>query len=301
MTSPYQNCTLCPRLCGADREKTHGRCGAPAGPRVAAALLHRWEEPCISGRRGAGTVFFSYCGLGCVFCQNAAISRGGAGVSVSEERLAEVFSLLEGAGAETLDLVTPTHYAPSVFAALRRRRPSVPVVWNTGGYELEERMEELCRYIDVYLPDLKFCSSALSEEMCGAPDYFERALSALLAVTKRLGPPRFSERGILTRGVLVRHLVLPEHKEDSVALLRRLAKETDVKNLRLSLMRQYTPMPDPSLARHRGLSRRLTGLEYGRVAAVAEELGYIGWFQEKGAVGREFIPSFDGTVLGKPL
>ena len=300
MASPYQNCTLCPRLCGADREKTHGRCGAPAEPRVAAAFLHRWEEPCVSGERGAGTVFFSYCGLGCVFCQNAAISRRGEGVLISEKRLSEVFSLLEKAGAETLDLVTPTHYASSVFAALRRCRPSIPVVWNTGGYERAERMEELCRYIDVYLPDLKFFSSELSDELCGAPDYFERALSALLAVLERLGPPRFSERGILTRGVLVRHLVLPERKEDSIALLRRLAKETDVKKLRLSLMRQYTPMPDPALAR-RGLGRRLTGLEYERGASVAEELGYVGWFQEKGSVGEAYIPAFDGKVLGKPL
>lgn len=299
MKQEYQNCRLCPRLCGADRTAGFGRCGGGAVARVAAASLHQWEEPCLSGKNGAGAVFFSGCPLGCLFCQNREISLDRKGTELSDDRLAEVFRRLEDAGAETLDLVTPTHYAPSVFAALALAQPKIPVVWNTGGYELAERIPELCRHIDVYLPDIKYYDSALAEAMCHAPDYFGRALSSLVSAVERIGPCEFDERGILRRGVILRHLVLPGHRADSMALLAAVRREVDIAKLRLSLMSQYTPLFAELLPKE--LRRRVTGFEYGSVLRCAEELGYTGWSQDRHSASAEYLPAFDLTVLGEPL
>lgn len=267
--------------------------------RVAAASLHLWEEPCLSGKNGAGAVFFSGCPLGCVFCQNREISFGRAGVELTDGRLAEVFRRLEEAGAETLDLVTPTHFAPSIFSALALARPKIPVAWNTGGYELAERIPELCRRIDIYLPDLKYFDPALAEEICGAPDYFSRALAALVAAVDRLGPCQFDERGILRRGVILRHLILPGHRADSMAILTAVRREVDPSKLRLSLMSQYTPFSPERLPRE--LRRPLTGFEYESVLQYAGELGFTGWSQDRRSASAEYLPAFDLTVLGEPL
>lgn len=299
MQNEYLSCRLCPRLCGGDRTQRAGRCGGGASTLVAAASLHKWEEPCLSGENGAGTVFFSGCPLGCVFCQNREISIDKKGVEVDEKRLAEMFCALENAGAECLDLVTATHFAPSVFKALDIAGVKIPVVWNTGGYELPERIPELCRHIDVYLPDIKYYSSELSAELCGAPDYFENAVQSLASAVDILGECRFDERGIMRRGVIMRHLVLPGCREDSINVLREVAKEIDISKIRLSLMSQFTPMFTEHLPKK--LKRRLTSFEYGAVQREADALGYNGWCQARSSAKEEYLPSFDMTVLGKPI
>ncbi len=299
MQDQYLNCRLCPRLCGADRTQRAGRCGSGAGARVAAASLHKWEEPCLSGERGAGAVFFSGCSLGCVFCQNREISVDNKGVFVTDGELADIFSRLEEAGAECLDLVTATHFAPSVFAALDIAKPRIPVVWNTGGYELASRMDELCDRIDVYMPDMKYFSSELASEMAQAPDYFDRALESLAIAVERLGECVFDGRGIMRRGVIMRHLILPGCRADSIAVLNAVKKEIDISKIRLSLMSQFTPMFPEHLPKR--MNRALTGFEYGAVQKAAEELGYTGWSQERSSAKKEYLPSFDLTVLGRPI
>lgn len=299
MQNEYLSCRLCPRLCGGDRTQKAGRCGGGAKTLVAAASLHKWEEPCLSGERGAGTVFFSGCSLGCVFCQNREISIEGKGEEVDEKRLAEIFQSLEAAGAECLDLVTATHFAPSVFEAIDIARVKIPVVWNTGGYELAKRIPELCRHIDVYLPDIKYFSPELSHELSGARDYFENAIASLCAAVDALGECEFDERGIMRRGVIMRHLVLPGCRQDSVAVLRTVAKEVDVSKIRLSLMSQFTPMFPERLPKK--LQRRITSFEYGEVQREADALGYNGWCQARSSAKEEYLPSFDLTVLGTPI
>ncbi|MBQ2733533.1 MAG: radical SAM protein [Clostridia bacterium] len=299
MQNEYLSCSLCPRLCGGDRTQKAGRCGGGARALVAAASLHKWEEPCLSGERGAGTVFFSGCSLGCVFCQNREISIDKKGEEVSDERLAQIFRSLEEAGAECLDLVTATHFAPSVFRALDIAGVGIPVVWNTGGYELSERIPELCRHIDVYLPDIKYFSPELSYELSGAKDYFENAVASLSAAVELIGECEFDNRGIMRRGVIVRHLVLPGCRADSVDILRAVKKEVDISKIRLSLMSQFTPMFPEHLPKK--LQRRLTSFEYGAVAREAEALGYNGWCQERSSAKEEYLPSFDLKVLGKPI
>ncbi len=299
MQNEYLSCRLCPRLCGGDRTQKAGRCGGGAQTLVAAASLHKWEEPCLSGERGAGTVFFSGCSLGCVFCQNREISIDKKGESVDEKRLAEIFCSLEEAGAECLDLVTATHFAPSVFAALDIAGVKIPVVWNTGGYELPTRVPELCRHIDVYLPDIKYFNSELSAELCGTPDYFENAIASLCVALDVIGECEFDERGIIRRGVIMRHLVLPGCREDSIAVLRAVKKEVDISKIRLSLMSQFTPMFPEYLPKK--LRRRLTSFEYSEVQREADALGYNGWCQARSSAKEEYLPSFDLTVLGSPI
>jgi len=299
MQKEYLSCRLCPRLCGADRTQRAGRCGGGARTLVAAASLHKWEEPCLAGERGAGAVFFSGCSLGCVFCQNREISIEKKGEEVTVSELADIFCRLEEAGAECLDLVTATHFAPSVFAALDIARPKIPVVWNTGGYECPDRIPELCRHIDVYMPDIKYFSSDLSSELSGAEDYFENAMASLSAAVDALGECVFDERGIMRRGVILRHLVLPSCREDSAEILRAVKKEIDVSKIRISLMSQFTPMFPDKLPKK--LQRRLTSFEYGYVCRVAEELGYSGWVQERSSANKDYLPDFDLTVLGTPI
>ena len=299
MQKEYLSCRLCPRLCGADRTQRAGRCGGGARALVAAASLHKWEEPCLAGERGAGAVFFSGCSLGCVFCQNREISIEKKGEEVTVSELADIFCRLEEAGAECLDLVTATHFAPSVFAALDIARPHIPVVWNTGGYECPDRIPELCRHIDVYMPDIKYCNSELAGRLANAPDYFENAIEALVLAIEMLGDCTFDGRGIMRRGVIMRHLILPGCREDSISILRAVAREVDVTKIRLSLMSQFTPIFPEHLPK--GMNRRLTGFEYGSVMQVAEELGFIGWFQERSSAKKDYLPNFDLKVLGTPI
>ena len=211
-------CTLCPRNCGAERTATTGKgvCGVGLLPRIARAALHMWEEPCISGTRGSGAIFFSGCNLQCAFCQNEVISHGGQGETVSVERLAEIFRELENQGAHNINLVTATHFVPAVIAALDLYRPNIPIVYNCGGYESIETLRMLEGYVDVYLPDFKYIDSAMAKLLSGAPDYPEVAQAAIAEMRRQTGPAVYDEDGMMLRGTQIRHLVLPGPTGDTI-------------------------------------------------------------------------------------
>lgn len=292
-----RRCALCPRECGADRTSGRGICGGGSKARVARAAAHYWEEPCISGERGAGAVFFSGCPLGCIFCQNREISAGNFGKDLTVEQLAEVFRRLEREGVHTLDLVTPTHYTPWILAALDLARPRIPVVWNTGGYEKTGTLKTLEGKVDVFLPDLKYRSPALAARFSGAEDYFGRASAAIAEMHRQTGAYRFDGDGILTRGVLVRHLVLPGHAEDSIAVFEALSDLVPPDEILVGLMSQYTPPREPPANFPPELRRRLREDEYALVADAVHALGFEGYEQELSSAREEYTPPFDLTGL----
>ena len=294
MDDLLDHCTLCPRRCGVNRSAgARGFCGAGATVRVARAMLHRWEEPCLVGAHGAGAVFFAHCTLRCVYCQNHAISHEGRGREMDAEQLADAFLALAAEGAATLDLVTPTHYTPQILHALtfaRARGLSIPVVWNTSGYETRENIARLVGAVDIYLPDLKYESEESGRLYSAAPNYATAAWEALTAMVAQVGAVRFAPDGQLLGGVLVRHLVLPGHRRESIALVKRLWTEFG-DAIQLSLMRQYTPL----YRAHEfpPLHRRLTTFEYESVVDAAREIGMTRvYVQGAEAVGEEYVPEF---------
>ncbi len=285
-------CTLCPRQCGADREVNYGFCGVSAQPKLARAALHFGEEPCISGTRGSGTVFFSGCNLRCKFCQNHAISHGCEGKTVTVQRLAEIFRELETQGAHNINLVNATHYAESICEALELYRPSIPVVYNSSGYERIETLKMLEGYIDIYLPDCKYVSHDLAATLSGAADYVDYAVPAIEEMARQTGPMQFDAEGMAVRGTMVRHLVLPGHTKESMAVLDWLATIKD--KVWVSLLFQYTPMGD--IADHKELQRPLTHRECDKVWRYMEALDIQnGYVQDRASSGPEAIPSFDLT------
>ncbi len=291
-----KNCCLCPRNCGVDRlQGQKGFCGAGVNPRIALVSLHPWEEPCIAGENGAGTVFFSHCNLRCVYCQNSEISHGGKGREVTVERLGEIFLEQEARGAATLDLVTPTHYVPQILEALdlaMEKGFHLPVVYNSGGYETEETLELLQGYVDIFLPDLKYAERESAEKYSRAGDYCEEAFKAIQRMYEIAGPFDMDE-GILKRGVLIRHMVLPGHRHESMKLLKRIW-ETFGEAVGLSLMSQYTPMFRAE--EYPEINRRLTSFEYDSVVDYAYELGFRHCYvQERRAASEEYVPNFDGS------
>lgn len=289
-------CMLCPRRCGADRRAEAGRCGAGGVLKVARAAPHFWEEPCISGSRGSGTVFFSHCALQCCYCQNYAISAEGLGREISTRRLAEIFLELEAKGVHNLNLVTATQWLPWVLPALRAARAAgcrLPVVYNTGGYETVETVRALGGVVDVWLADVKYCSPALSEEYSGAEDYFAVCRAAVGEMLAQAGPPQFDAEGLLRRGVILRHLALPGALQDSLAVLRWMA-ELKAQGGRFipSLMSQYTPFY--RAAEHKPLGRRISSWEYRQVVNAAVDLGLTeGYMQQKSSAREEYTPPFD--------
>ncbi len=291
-----QQCNLCPRRCGIDRRTETGYCGCSSSVKLARAALHLWEEPCISGSRGSGTVFFSGCPLGCVYCQNHDISRGGSGREISSERLAEIFLELQDKGANNINLVTATPYVPQVMQALHLARQAlhIPVVYNCGGYECMETIRALKGYVDVYLPDIKYMSAALSERYSSAPDYFDAAAAAVAEMIAQTDGLEFDSHGLMRRGVIVRHLVLPGAKNDSMQILRWMSEALPRRKYQLSLMSQYTPTP--GLNGYPEINRRITSLEYDAVVNEAVRLGLMdGYMQQRSSVGTVYIPPFDGT------
>ena len=292
-------CMQCPRKCGADREKSVGFCGAPGDFCVARASLHQWEEPSISGSRGSGTVFFVGCNLRCVFCQNRDISQSlQHGRILSAEQLKNLLFRLRDAGAHNVNLVTPTPYATQLIPVLREVKPTlgIPIVYNCGGYESLDTLRALDGLVDVYLPDLKYYSPALAAEYSSAPDYFSVAAEALCEMLRQTGAPRFDDAGLLVRGTVVRHLVLPACREDSMALLSALADRHGSQAFLLSLMSQYTPEFAKN-APYKNLHRRITSFEYEAVLAHARRLGFDGYFQSRASATKSYTPDFTNGEL----
>lgn len=290
-------CTLCPRQCGALRDELHGEgfCRMPSLPVCARAALHFWEEPCISGQTGAGTVFFSGCTLGCVFCQNRPISRENFGKTLTPDELYAVFGRLADQGAACIELVTPTHFTHVLAKVLERPVPGgLPVVWNSGGYERRPALRTLEGRIDVYLPDLKYLTPALAEKYSGAADYPEAAQAAILEMYRQRGPARI-EGGLLKSGVLIRHLILPGHVDEAKRVMDWVAESFPPGAVLFSLMAQYTPVGPPDGFPELGRPLRPSELRAAR--AYMEGLGLAGYVQELGSSGEGFIPAFDLTGL----
>lgn len=287
--SDIKNCKLCPRRCGVDRTQSVGICGIGDKIVLSRAAPHYWEEPCISGSRGAGAIFFSGCSLGCSFCQNKDISRGGKGSAISPERFAEICFELKAAGVHNIDLVTASHQIPQIVPTLTniKKELGLPIVWNCGGYESLEALEMLLGVVDVYMPDFKFFDRSLAAKYAHAPDYPAVAEAAIREMARQTGKPRFDKDGLLVRGTLVRHLVLPGHRADSMKIIRRLSEMFAPDEILLSLMSQYTPLKDGTEP-----SRRLTTFEYESVAKVARDAGFNGYFQERSSAKEEYTPRF---------
>lgn len=288
-----KNCTLCPRECRVDRSRGVGFCKAGDKLKIARAALHFWEEPCISGERGSGTVFFSHCNLRCVYCQNGKISSGGFGKEITPAHLGEIFLKLQKDGAHNINLVTPTPYVPLIMEALGsvRGKLSIPTVYNCGGYEKPEIIRALDNYIDIYLTDFKYYDKNSAKEYSMAENYVASALPALSEMLKTKGEPVL-ENGIMKRGVIVRHLVLPSKRQESINLLKRLKQEFGVDSFILSLMSQY--FPPENLEAFPEINRKVTTFEYESVVSAALDLGFdAAYVQTKGCANKYFVPDFD--------
>lgn len=318
LTEAMSDCALCPRKCHVNRlDGQTGFCGQTATLTAARAALHFWEEPCISGTEGSGTVFFSGCNIRCVFCQNHNIALCKTGRTLSPERLIDIFMELQDKGANNINLVTPTHFVPQIACALEKAKLqglSLPIVYNTGSYEKVDTLRRLDGLIDIYLPDLKYHSSELSVLYSNAPDYFEKATAAIAEMFRQVGRPVLTstcpdsdgttssrntgecrEQMLMKRGMIVRHLLLPGQTKDSKKILRYL-HETYKDDIYVSIMNQYTPMP--YVADKPPLNRKVTAEEYQRVLLFAERIGIeYGFFQEGDTATESFIPEFDGEGL----
>ncbi|MBE6888025.1 MAG: radical SAM protein [Ruminococcaceae bacterium] len=287
-------CNLCPRNCNADRSKNVGYCKMTDTLKVSRAALHFWEEPCISGENGSGTVFFSGCNMGCVYCQNQDISHQGFGREITVERLAEIFIELQNKKAHNINLVTPTHFVPQIVQATEKSRKnglSIPVVYNTSGYEKVENIERLKGTVDVFLPDFKYISSTTAQKYSFCADYPDAAKQAIAAMVKQTGPCVFDDDGIIRKGVIVRVLVLPGHTDEAKQIIEYLYS-TYGDDIFISIMSQYTPCTN--LEKYPEINRKLTWKEYDDVVDFAAELGVEnGFVQEGESASESFIPPFN--------
>lgn len=289
-----EKCNICPRKCNIDRTIYKGYCGMDDTLVVARAALHMWEEECISGKEGSGAVFFAGCNLRCVFCQNRNISQNGAGKTITVNRLADIFCELQKKGANNINLVTPTHYTKQIMAALdiaKDKGLNIPVVYNCGGYESIDTIKELKGYVDIFLPDFKYVDKNISKKYSNCEDYFDVAKKGLAAMYEIVGNPQFDERGMMKKGVIVRHLMLPGHVKDSKSVLKYL-HETYGNNIYISIMSQYTPLVDKD--KYKEIARKLYPAEYKRLVDYAIDIGIVNGFVQEGDVADEsFIPEFD--------
>ena len=284
-------CNICPRNCNVERTETAGGgvCGMPLTPVAAKAMLHPWEEPCLVGEGGAGTVFFSGCNLRCGFCQNKEISQGKKGKSIAAERLREILEELIAQGAACLDLVTPTHFTPVVAQVLQAAEWPVPVVWNSSGYEKAETLRQLEGKVQIYLPDLKYALPEPAKAYSAAEDYFDWVKEAILEMYRQRGPYRM-EQGMLRSGVMIRHLVLPGEMENTRRVIDWVAETFQPGQVLFSLMSQYTPQPGAQGT----LSRRVTRAEYRAAVQYMENCGITdGYVQERTSAREEYTPTFD--------
>lgn len=285
-------CNDCPRNCNADRSLYNGFCKAGEKVKISKAYLHLWEEPCISGEKGSGTVFFSGCNLKCCFCQNYKISSENFGKEISDEKLSEIFLELQEKGANNINLVTPSHFTKNIINALKmvKNQLFIPIVYNTSGYDKEETIEMLDEYVDIYLTDIKFYDNELSKKYLKCPDYFDVIKKALKKMIETKGKPLF-ESGLLKKGVIIRHLVMPSYYRDSVNILDYLNENYEKDDFMLSIMSQYVPfyksMNFPEI------NRKITTYEYNKVMEKVEEYKFLGYFQQKTSAKEDYIPDFD--------
>lgn len=285
-------CELCPRRCNVDRRESVGYCNSPDDMRVAKVMLHKYEEPIISGDEksaGSGAIFFTGCNMRCLFCQNYPISRGGVGERVSVERLVEIVKDLERQGANNINLVTPTHYADKIVQALKIYKPKIPIVWNSNGYETTEMVDMISQYVDIYLVDLKYFDDTLAMRYSGARDYFATA-SRVIKRMRVYQPKDIVENGLMKKGMIVRHLILPTHTSDSIKCLDFIAKELGSDTI-VSLMSQYEPRYDAY--RYPEINRKITALEYKRVVSHAIELNlHKAYTQDLSSADSKYTPKF---------
>ena len=290
-----KKCIMCPRGCAVDRELgERGFCGASNEYMIGSADLHFWEEPCISGSGGSGAIFFSGCNLRCVFCQNRDISRAPMGRAYSEDELISKMLELEQRGAHNINLVTATPYSLFIAKTLEKAKPriNIPIVYNCGGYESLEALRALDGLVDIYLPDFKYFDDDLARKYSLAPDYAKKAGQALLEMHRQVGRLELDENGIAKRGFIVRHLVLPSCREDSKAVLKYISELLPVRDVTLSLMRQYTP-DFANADAPKNLKRRLTSFEYSSVVDYAASLGLLGFMQDRSSSSAKFTPDFN--------
>lgn len=293
----FKNCNLCPRNCNINREKEHGYCHANNKLKIARAALHYYEEPCISGTNGSGAIFFTYCNLKCIFCQNYEISTKNIGKEISIEKLSDICLNLQNQGANNINLVTPTHYILLIKEALikaKNKGLTIPIIYNTSGYEKVSSLKLLEGLIDIYIPDLKYKSEILGKKYSNAPDYFNITTKAIKEMYRQVGKPKFSKEGIMQKGLIVRHLAIPENEKDSKEILTYLYN-TYKNNIYISLMNQYTPIRK---TKYNELNRKLSKKEYYNLIDYAISLGIENCFvQEEGTQKKSFIPDFKNQVF----
>ncbi len=279
-------------MCRIDRHKAIGFCRQSDEIKIARADLHMWDEPCISGSQGSGTVFFSGCTLKCIFCQNYEISQLDKGYTITVNELAEIFLHLQEKGAHNINLVSPTPYVPHIIKALDmiKGKLTIPVVYNCGGYERIETLKMLEGYVQIYLPDLKYFDDTYAKEYSGASNYFATAMGAIKEMVRQVGKPRFDDNGIMQSGVIVRHLALPSLRQDSAKVIDALGKEFARDEIMLSLMSQYIPMH--KAIGHPKLGRRISTFEYNKVLETASKFGYEGFSQERSSSSEVYVPPF---------
>lgn len=289
-------CNDCPRQCNAIREDYSGKGYCKEGnlPKVAKACLHFWEEPCISGKNGSGAVFFSGCSLKCVFCQNYEISNKQKGKIISIEELTKIYKKLEDMGANNINLVNPTHFSAAILESFERYKPRVPVIYNTGGYDRVETIKKFDRKIDVYLPDLKYIDSEKSKRYSKVEDYFNYAFKAIEEMVKQTGKAVFDDNGIIKKGTIVRHLILPSNTNESIKILDLLDSNFG-DDILVSLMCQYIPVANAG--KYDEINRKLTSREYEKVQEHLFSLELDGFVQELSAADERYIPDFNGDIL----
>lgn len=287
-------CEVCPRKCNVNRKNSFGYCKSK-GLRIARYGLHMWEEPCISGKNGSGTIFFSGCSLRCVYCQNYEVSQKSKGYNISVNNLVQIFKELEAMGANNINLVTPTHYIDYIIMALDIYKPNIPVCYNTSGYESEESIKKLAEYVDIFLVDFKYIQSDLANEFSSAEDYPEIAKKAILQMRKNIPQDKFDSNGIMIKGIIVRHLVLPNCLQNTKKILDWVASNLGTNTI-FSLMNQYTPFG--KAIGNKTIGRKLKALEYKIAVNYALKLGLNNTYvQDSGSADECYIPKFFGEEL----